>query len=191
MGKVFALEAIIKWVSSFHLEDEDEDEYERNIANTTTSPRDEPSSGLLITFIQFVLAAFTGFYQHFNPRNAPFFVEKNKLPWMFLFSYAMIFFTVNMMNNIAFNFKISVPVHIILRSGGSVTTMAVGWLWGRTYSRMQVISVGLLTIGVVMAAFADAHAKVLSLSKAFAVLRLSLPGFCENNFVSANHNSPF
>lgn len=73
----------------------------------------------------------------------------------------VLFFAVNVLNNYAFGYKISVPIHIILRSGGSVTTMLVGWLWGKRYSRMQVISVALLTIGVVVAAMSDAKTKVI------------------------------
>jgi hypothetical protein len=73
------------------------------------------------------------------------------------------FFTVNMLNNWAFAFNISVPVHIILRSFGSVTTMAAGWLNGKTYSRLQVVSVITLTIGVLISAWADAQAKVRAL----------------------------
>ena len=70
------------------------------------------------------------------------------------------FFSVNMLNNWAFAFNISVPVHIILRSFGSVTTMAAGWLRGKTYSLLQVLSVVVLTLGVVISAWADALAKV-------------------------------
>jgi drug/metabolite transporter (DMT)-like permease len=70
------------------------------------------------------------------------------------------FFAVNMLNNWAFSFNISVPVHIILRSFGSVTTMAAGWTRGKTYSRLQVISVLVLTIGVCVSAWADALSKV-------------------------------
>lgn len=47
---------------------------------------------------------------------------------------ASMFFAVNMLNNWAFAFRISVPVHIILRSFGSVTTMGAGWLRGKRYS---------------------------------------------------------
>ncbi len=47
------------------------------------------------------------------------------------------FFAVNMLNNFAFGYNISVPVHIILRSGGSVMTMGVGYLWGKRYSKVQ------------------------------------------------------
>ena len=66
-----------------------------------------------------------------------------------------------MLNNFAFGYDISVPVHIILRSGGSVTTIVVGFLWGKRFTRMQVFSVAVLTIGVIIAAMADAQSKVL------------------------------
>lgn len=70
------------------------------------------------------------------------------------------FFAINMLNNWAFAFQISVPMHIILRSFGSVQTLAVGWMAGKRYSRVQVGSVAVLTIGVVVSAWADAQAKV-------------------------------
>jgi drug/metabolite transporter (DMT)-like permease len=70
------------------------------------------------------------------------------------------FFTVNMLNNWAFAFNISVPVHIILRSFGSVTTMGAGWLRGKKYSPIQILSVALLTVGVIISAWADAVSKV-------------------------------
>jgi dolichyl-phosphate-mannose-protein mannosyltransferase len=70
------------------------------------------------------------------------------------------FYAVNMLNNWAFAFNISVPVHIILRSFGSVTTMAAGWLRGKHYTRLQVVSVLILTLGVMVSAWADAESKV-------------------------------
>ena len=70
------------------------------------------------------------------------------------------FFAINMLNNWAFAFKISVPAHIILRSFGSVMTMGAGWLRGKRYTRLQVGSVVLLTVGVMVSAFADAKMKV-------------------------------
>ncbi|EON64180.1 hypothetical protein W97_03410 [Coniosporium apollinis CBS 100218] len=85
------------------------------------------------------------------------------------------FFAVNMLNNWAFAFDISVPVHIILRSFGSVSTMAAGWLKGKRYSRLQVFSVALLTVGVVVAAWADAKGKGKSMST--SKLDLTSPSF--------------
>lgn len=79
------------------------------------------------------------------------------------------FFSVNMLNNWAFAFNISVPVHIILRSFGSVTTMAAGWLRGKRYTQLQVLSVVVLTAGVMTSAWADAASKV-RLSSFIAIL---------------------
>jgi UDP-xylose/UDP-N-acetylglucosamine transporter B4 len=76
---------------------------------------------------------------------------------------ALMFFAVNMLNNWAFAFNISVPVHIILRSFGSVTTMLAGALQGKRYTWLQVSSVVILTLGVLVSAFADADSKVCSL----------------------------
>ena len=39
-------------------------------------------------------------------------------------------------------------------------TMIVGYIWGKRYTRMEVLSVSLLTFGVIMAAMADAQSKV-------------------------------
>ena len=65
-----------------------------------------------------------------------------------------------MLNNWAFAFNISVPVHIILRSFGSVTTMLAGVIRGKRYSVLQVASVVLLTVGVLVSAWADSERKV-------------------------------
>ena len=74
--------------------------------------------------------------------------------------YTAYFVSVNMLNNWAFAYKISVPLHIILRSGGPVASMIVGYIYnGRRYSRGQVVAVALLTAGVAAAALADAQAK--------------------------------
>jgi solute carrier family 35 (UDP-xylose/UDP-N-acetylglucosamine transporter), member B4 len=75
----------------------------------------------------------------------------------------VLFFSVNILNNYAFGFDISVPVHIILRSGGSITTMLVGFAWGKRYSRMHVISVALLTVGVIISAVGASKKSVCSL----------------------------
>jgi UDP-xylose/UDP-N-acetylglucosamine transporter B4 len=72
--------------------------------------------------------------------------------------------TVNLLNNSAFAFKISVPLHIILRSGGPVASMLIGYLYNsKIYTRTQVIAVLLLTGGVIGAALADANTRGKSL----------------------------
>lgn len=81
------------------------------------------------------------------------------IPLMAWVPNIIMFFAVNLLNNIAFGYNISVPVHIILRSGGSVLTMLVGFIWGKRYTTMQVVSVVTLTAGIITAAMADAQAK--------------------------------
>ncbi|KAF2739142.1 PMT-domain-containing protein [Polyplosphaeria fusca] len=118
----------------------------------------EPDSGLLITLFQFVFTCLSTLHYQFDPR-CRFFLKPSPVPFQKWCISAALFFTVNMMNNWAFAFNISVPVHIILRSFGSVTTMAAGWLRGKKYTPVQVFSVGVLTLGVMVSAAADAKSK--------------------------------
>jgi len=123
--------------------------------------------GLLITLIQFLLTALFALPSQLRSRssssvkqNGVFGLARPKIPLSRLALLSLMFFSVNMLNNWAFAFNISVPMHIILRSFGSVQTMAVGWTMGKRYSRVQVGSVAALTVGVVVAAWADASRKV-------------------------------
>ncbi|KAI9681170.1 MAG: golgi uridine diphosphate-N- acetylglucosamine transporter [Caeruleum heppii] len=122
--------------------------------------KSQPDAGILITFTQFSLIALLGYFSNASlSHRAPFFLPRPQIPLLRWIPNVILFFLVNVLNNHAFGYHISVPVHIILRSGGSVTTMFVGWLWGKRFSRVQVIAVALLTVGVVVAAMGDAEAK--------------------------------
>lgn len=117
--------------------------------------------GLLITFFQFVFTAIAAYPSQLSIGD-PYTVKPPKVPlqrWAFI---AAMFFSINMLNNWAFAFSISVPVHIILRSFGSVTTMLMGVIRGKRYSMLQVLSVVLLTFGVLVSAWADSESKVQS-----------------------------
>ncbi|KAL4983619.1 UAA transporter family-domain-containing protein [Aspergillus falconensis] len=134
-ANVFALEAIIK---------------------------DRPDSGPLITFAQFILTALFMLPNFFSPSAGfrSFFLSRRSIPLRSWFIYTAFFVTVNLLNNWAFAYRISVPLHIILRSGGPVASIAVGYLYaGKRYSRGQILSVALLTFGVITSALADAQAK--------------------------------
>lgn len=116
----------------------------------------ESGSGTLLTFIQFAFVAVTGYVFQFDYKRPPFFLAPTKVPLSRWAVNIILFFAINVLNNHAFSYDISVPVHIILRSGGSITTMAAGYLYGKRYSRLQIMSVGLLSIGVIQAAWSDA-----------------------------------
>lgn len=117
-----------------------------------------------MTFVQFFFVAVTGYVAQFDRTRPPFFVTPNVVPLRRWLVNIVLFFGINVLNNHAFSYDISVPVHIILRSGGSITTMAVGYLWGKRYSRIQASAVLLLTFGVILAAWADAQSKVIGSS---------------------------
>lgn len=103
--------------------------------------------------------ALEGLVYHFDA-SSPTFLKKTQIPLHRWAVQILLFFSVSVLNNHAFGYNISVPVHIILRSGGSMTTLLVGWVWGKKYSRMQVASVVLLTVGCVLAAMGDSKGKV-------------------------------
>ncbi|ROT37047.1 UDP-N-acetylglucosamine transporter YEA4 [Sodiomyces alkalinus F11] len=119
----------------------------------------EPLSGTLLTFVQFLFVAVTGYISQFDRSRPPFFLQRNKVPLRRWVVNIVLFFSINVMNNHAFSYDISVPVHIILRSGGSITTMLAGWLYGKRYSKTQVTAVVLLTVGVITAAWSDSKDK--------------------------------
>ncbi|KAK1598086.1 NST UDP-N-acetylglucosamine transporter [Colletotrichum navitas] len=119
----------------------------------------EPASGTLLTFVQFLFVAVTGYFSQFDRSRPPFFLQENKVPLRRWIINIVLFFSINVLNNHAFSYDISVPVHIILRSGGSITTMIAGTLYGKKYSRIQILAVILLTFGVITAAWSDAQSK--------------------------------
>ncbi|KAK5259922.1 golgi uridine diphosphate-N-acetylglucosamine transporter [Exophiala xenobiotica] len=121
-----------------------------------------PTSGALITASQFLLVALTTLPRHFSPsrgwRNA--YLRPRSIPLRKWAIYTAYFLSINILNNMAFKYSISIPLHIILRSAGPVTTMAVGRLYGgKRYPPRKVVAVILLSVGVVLAAFSDAASK--------------------------------
>ncbi|KIW56018.1 hypothetical protein PV05_04719 [Exophiala xenobiotica] len=121
-----------------------------------------PTSGPLITASQFLLVALTTLPRHFSPsrgwRNA--YLRPRSIPLRKWLVYTAYFLSINILNNMAFKYRISIPLHIILRSAGPVTTMAVGRLYGgKRYPAHKVVAVLLLFVGVVLAAFSDAASK--------------------------------
>ncbi|KAF2769534.1 UAA transporter [Teratosphaeria nubilosa] len=125
--------------------------------------KSEPSSGLLITFWQFLFTTLASAPTQLSAKGA-YGLRPSKVPISRWAVIAAMFFSINMLNNWAFAFDVSVPVHIILRSFGSVTTMLAGFIRGKRYSFLQVLSVVLLTAGVLVSAWADSESKGKSMS---------------------------
>lgn len=121
-----------------------------------------PSSGHLITAFQFLVTALITLPKHvsFSRGWRKLYLKQRTIPITKWIIYTAFFLVVNILNNKAFNYRISVPLHIILRSAGPVSTMIVGrTVGGRTYPAQKIVAVMLLFVGVVVAALSDSQAK--------------------------------
>ncbi|KAG7156249.1 UDP-xylose and UDP-N-acetylglucosamine transporter-like 1, partial [Homarus americanus] len=68
------------------------------------------------------------------------------------------FFLVNVTNNMAFGYNISMPLHIIFRSGGLIASLLMGILvLGRHYTVTKYLSVLMITLGTIICTFASAE----------------------------------
>ncbi|OSD01755.1 UAA transporter [Trametes coccinea BRFM310] len=136
--------------------------------------RSYPRSGSLITFAQFALISLHGLPKFLvlaplapsplasspsTPSSRARWWRRVPLPQLrarrtplapYLAQVAL-FYAVSLLNNAAFAYAIPMPVHIIFRSGGLVVSMLMGWaVAGKRYNTVQVLSVLLVTAGVVL-----------------------------------------
>jgi len=115
-----------------------------------------PKSGSLITFSQFVLISLHGLPKFISFTRGPFNIpiprlRPRRIPLTPYLIQVVLFYSVSLLNNIAFGYNIPMPVHIIFRSGGLVVSMLMGWLLsGKSYTISQVLSVLIVTVGVIL-----------------------------------------
>ncbi|KAF8576216.1 UAA-domain-containing protein [Ramaria rubella] len=77
-------------------------------------------------------------------------LKKRSIPISRWLVQVALFFITSLLNNAAFGYNVPMAVHIIFRSGGLVVNMIMGWLIDqRRYNATQVLSVLLVTVGVV------------------------------------------
>jgi solute carrier family 35 (UDP-xylose/UDP-N-acetylglucosamine transporter), member B4 len=116
-----------------------------------------------MTFVQFVFVALEGLPRHFTFSPATYFLKPRQIPFVRWVTIVTLFFITSVLNNAALGYSVSMPVYIIFRSGGTLVTMTMGWLLvGKRYTTRQIASVTLLTGGVVLATWSNAHNQVLS-----------------------------
>ncbi|XP_068208964.1 UDP-xylose and UDP-N-acetylglucosamine transporter-like [Palaemon carinicauda] len=115
--------------------------------------KDEPGSGNIITCAQFIFIAIEGFIF-----TAEFGRKKNIIPIKDYLILVVMFFIVNVSNNLAFSFRISMPLHMIFRSGGLIANMIMAIIvLKRSYTLIKYLSVAMITLGTVICTFASAE----------------------------------
>jgi UDP-xylose/UDP-N-acetylglucosamine transporter B4 len=108
--------------------------------------KQDPGSGHLITFAQFLFIAIHGFIM-----TSKFGTVKPKIPFQVYFTLVVLFFLTSVINNWAFNFNIPVPLHMIFRAGSLIANMIMGILiLKKKYTLDKYISIGMITIGIII-----------------------------------------
>ncbi|CAG0894625.1 unnamed protein product [Darwinula stevensoni] len=125
----------------------------------------DPGSAVLVTFAGFFINALIGFifYANFGRKKnvVPLREIKVKfsqcpLPSRFYATMVAMFFTVNVANNYALNFNISIPLHLIFRSGSLLANMILGIIIRhRRYTLSKYLSVAMVTLGILICTFAS------------------------------------
>lgn len=106
--------------------------------------KDDPGSGNLITFAQFLFIAVEGFMTTMR-----FGTKKPSIPASEYVILVSLFFVVSVTNNYALNFNISMPLHMIFRAGSLMANMVMGIvILKRRYTLMKYISVLMISLGI-------------------------------------------
>ncbi|KAL5508485.1 YEA4_2 [Sanghuangporus vaninii] len=106
------------------------------------------------------------FGHFFNPLR--YRLKRRKIPISRYIVQVLLFLLISLLNNAAFAYHVPMAVHIIFRSGGLVVNMLLGWAFEkRRYSRLQVGSVVLVTLGVILTTLSSTQAKSRSSTRPF------------------------
>ena len=75
--------------------------------------------------------------------------------WWYL-ALTSIFWTLSVLNNMAYDYEISQPLHMVFRSSSLAVSLLLGFLFFRKrYNVPQVVGVAIVTIGIFATTFAD------------------------------------
>lgn len=104
-----------------------------------------PNLGTTVTLCQFILVLVMSLPSQLE---GGLYLKKPNIPILKLLFLVLLYFVVSVLNNLAWRFGISVPLHIVFRSSSTVCSMIVGYLvGGKKYLRHQVFLCVLMTIG--------------------------------------------
>ncbi|KAM4747448.1 nucleotide sugar transporter SLC35B4 [Rhinophrynus dorsalis] len=103
-----------------------------------------PGCGNIVTFFQFLFIAVEGFIF-----QADFGRRKPAIPLRHYITMVAMFFTVSVVNNYALNLNISMPLHMIFRSGSLIANMVLGIIiLNKRYSTSKYLSIMLVSMGI-------------------------------------------
>ncbi|KAJ2554280.1 golgi uridine diphosphate-N- acetylglucosamine transporter [Coemansia sp. RSA 1933] len=125
--------------------------------------REVPKCGNLITFGQFLFITLVGLPKHMHRPHGSWVpqLRPRQVPlgrWAVMVG---LYFGVSALNNMAFGFKVSIPLHIVFRSSGLLANMACGFLvMKKRYPVKQAVAVVMVSIGVIVATIANVGTQI-------------------------------
>jgi UDP-xylose/UDP-N-acetylglucosamine transporter B4 len=93
--------------------------------------REDKGIGSFLTFFQLLFISLVSSVQLFDWRQLRF--RRMVIPFSVYAGMAFVFFVLSVINNMAFAFNISQPVHLTFRSGSLLSTLLIGLALGRRY----------------------------------------------------------
>jgi len=114
-----------------------------------------PGSGNIVTFAQFLFIAIEGLIFTNKFGNV-----KPVIPLKVYAIMVFLFFMVSVVNNYALNFNISMPLHMIFRSGSLIANLILGvFILKKKYPVSKYISIVMISAGIVAATLASGSMK--------------------------------
>ncbi len=127
----------------------------------------DPGIGPLVTLTYFITPTIEGL-RHFVTLRPPFFVRP-KVPMVFHLSMVALYFSLSLLNNMAFNYRIPMAFHTVFRSSSLISNVLVGYLVLRkSYPARKLASVGLVTAGIVAATLGSAKTQTEATEEEFS-----------------------
>ncbi|KAN0003400.1 hypothetical protein ACTFIZ_009564 [Dictyostelium cf. discoideum] len=154
-----------------------------NVISLELIMKQSQSHAILVTFFQFATVAFISFFvnirwkQVFSIFWIPIGLRERKIPLKTYFLMVSIFFILSVLNNKALDCDIPIPFHMIFRSSSLLSTIVIGSVFYRkSYSKQQIISLIMVTLGIIFATFSSMpdSKKEISLGNEPNLLRFSI-----------------
>ena len=106
--------------------------------------------------------ALEGLPRHLDLHGS-YFLKPRQIPLGRWITIVSMFFASSILNNAALGHDVSIPIFIIVRSGGTFITMIMSYfLCGKKYTSRQIASVAVLTTGVALATWRSPQKVVLA-----------------------------
>ena len=173
------------------------------IVSRKKNPHADPAAGGLLTLLQFALVsvasapyglAWRGFGGSGGLLRGllPLALRPLTVPLRHYAGMTALFFSMSVLNNAAYNFNISQPMHMVFRSSSLMVTYVMGRaFFKKQYTRQELLAVVLLTCGALSATAAEAllgdtAAAAAASSRAGAAGALPYPSPCAGGACSGD-----